>query len=148
MPSVAVDRDLASAWFAWSLRPDGWEVPSPWDSVAGDYAGADGWIKLHTNAPHHRAAALAALGVPGERQAVADAVARWKVEDLEAAVVEAGGAAAAMRSMDEWDGPPPGRGGGPANRGCSTNRPPPAPTTRHRPGRSRPDHCRGSGCST
>ncbi len=108
MPSVTVERDLASAWFAWSLRPDGWEVPSPWDSLAGDYAGDDGWIKLHTNAPHHRAAALAALGVPGERQAVADAVARCKVDDLEAAVVEAGGAAAAMRSMDEWNVHPQG----------------------------------------
>ena len=50
-PAVTVDRDLASAWFAWSLRPDGWEVPAPWDAVAGDYAGEDGWIKLHTNAP-------------------------------------------------------------------------------------------------
>ena len=64
---VTVDRDLASAWFALSIRPDGWDLPPVWDSVAGDYATADGWIKLHTNAPHHRAAALGVLGVPGTR---------------------------------------------------------------------------------
>jgi CoA-transferase family III len=108
-PSVRVDRDLASAWFALSIRPDGWELPPIWDAVAGDYAGSDGWIKLHTNAPHHRAAALGVLGVPGERGAVAAEVARWPIDELETAVVGAGGAAAAMRSVDAWDHHPQGR---------------------------------------
>jgi hypothetical protein len=102
-PAVTVDRDLASAWFAWSLRPDGWSVPDAWDPVAGDYAGNDGWIKLHTNAPHHRAAALAILGTAGDRVAVADAVARWSVGDLESAVVDAGGVAASLRPIAVWD---------------------------------------------
>ncbi len=66
-PTVTVDRDLASAWFAFSIRPEGWELPSAWDPVAGDYATADGWIRLHTNAPHHRDAALGVLDVPAER---------------------------------------------------------------------------------
>jgi len=107
-PTVTVDRDLASAWFAWSLRPAGWSVPDAWDPVAGDYAGNDGWIRLHTNAPHHRAAALAVLGTPGERVAVADAVARWSVENLESAIVDAGGVAASMRPISEWDNHPQG----------------------------------------
>ena len=105
---VTVDRDLASAWFALSIRPDGWDLPPIWDSVAGDYAAADGWIKLHTNAPHHRAAALGVLGVPGTRDAVAAEVARWEADELEAAVVTAGGAAAAMRSMSAWAAHPQG----------------------------------------
>jgi crotonobetainyl-CoA:carnitine CoA-transferase CaiB-like acyl-CoA transferase len=105
---VTVDRDLASAWFALSLRPDGWQLPPVWDSVAGDYATADGWIKLHTNAPHHRAAALGVLGVPGDRDAVTAEVARWDADDLEAAVVGAGGAAAAKRSGAAWDAHPQG----------------------------------------
>jgi crotonobetainyl-CoA:carnitine CoA-transferase CaiB-like acyl-CoA transferase len=105
---VTVDRDLASAWFAFSIRPEGWALASPWDAVAGDYAAADGWIKLHTNAPHHRAAALTVLGVPGDRAAVADAVATWTAEELESAVVGAGGAAAAMRSAAAWDRHPQG----------------------------------------
>ncbi|MYM76197.1 acyl-CoA transferase, partial [Duganella sp. FT134W] len=59
---VVVDRRLASMWFSWSIDPVGWERPPLWDAVAGDYPTADGWIRLHTNAPHHRAAALSVLG--------------------------------------------------------------------------------------
>ena len=54
---VRVDRRLASLWFGWSIHPIGWERPPLWDAVAGDYATADGWIRLHTNAVHHRDAA-------------------------------------------------------------------------------------------
>ena len=108
-PDVTVDRDLASAWFGFSIRPDGWELASAWDPVAGDYATTDGWVKLHTNAPHHRAAALTVLGVPGHRDAVARAVAGWTSEELESAVVVAGGAAAALRTTAEWDAHPQGR---------------------------------------
>ncbi len=109
MPVATVDRRLASLWFASSIRPQGWELPPMWDAVAGDYAAADGWIKLHTNAPHHRAAALAVLGVPAEPEAVARAVLGWRAEALEDAVVGAGGCAAAMRSAAEWAAHPQGR---------------------------------------
>ena len=108
-PTTRVDRDLASAWFAFSLRPTGWQLPAAWDVVAGDYPTADGWIKLHTNAPHHRAAALSVLGVAAEREEVARAVASWDSDALESAVVAAGGAAAAMRSVPDWDADPQGR---------------------------------------
>jgi crotonobetainyl-CoA:carnitine CoA-transferase CaiB-like acyl-CoA transferase len=103
-----VDRALADAWFRQSLRPVGWELPSPWDPVAGDYRASDGWIRLHTNAPHHRAAALSVLGVEADREVVARAVAGWRVEDLEAAVVGAGGCAAAMHDPDGWAASEPG----------------------------------------
>jgi hypothetical protein len=107
--AVVVDRDLASAWFQLSIRPVGWELPPPWDPVAGDYRGADGWVRLHTNAAHHRQAALAVLGALVDRSAVASAVSGWKVDALEDAVVEAGGAAAAMRSLVDWSEHPQGR---------------------------------------
>jgi crotonobetainyl-CoA:carnitine CoA-transferase CaiB-like acyl-CoA transferase len=104
---ITVDRDLASRWFQASLVPEGWTPPPAWDAVAGDYEAADGWIRLHTNAPHHRAAALDVLGAPGDpggaaRPDVARAVRRWSATALEAAIVGAGGAAAAMRSVAEW----------------------------------------------
>lgn len=62
LPGVVVDRRLASFWLSSSIRPVGWQVPPLWDPVAGDYASADGWIRLHTNAPHHRAAAERVVG--------------------------------------------------------------------------------------
>ncbi|HSS71042.1 MAG TPA: CoA transferase [Casimicrobiaceae bacterium] len=102
LPRVTVERRLSSLWFGWSLRPEGWERPSIWDPIAGDYPAADGWIRLHTNAPHHRAAALSVLGVPGEKTQVARAVAGWEAEALEAAVVRSNGCAAAMRTMAAW----------------------------------------------
>ena len=108
-PPVMVDRRLASLWFGMSIRPVGWTLPSPWDPIAGDYRAADGWIRLHTNAPHHRAAALRcwarggrALGRGGGRQ-------RLAAEALKTAVVAAGGCAAAMRTVAEWAAHPQGR---------------------------------------
>ena len=65
---------------------------------------ADGWLRLHGNYPHHRAAALRVLGDGDPAQAAA----RWSAEDLEAAVVEAGGAAAAVRTAQRWRQHPQG----------------------------------------
>jgi hypothetical protein len=105
---VTVDRGLADAWFASAITPVGWQIPSPWDAVAGDYRSADGWIRLHTNAPRHKAAALGVLGVPADRELVVEEVAGWSGEELEAAVVSAGGCAAVMRSAAEWARHPQG----------------------------------------
>lgn len=108
LPSVEVDRRLASFWFSTSLRPIGWQVPPLWDPIAGDYATRDGWIRLHTNAPHHRAAAERVLGACADRAAMATKVAQWASEDLEQAVVEAKGCAAEMRSWAQWQQHPQG----------------------------------------
>ncbi len=109
MPSVQVDRRLASFWFGTTLRPMDWSVPPPWDPIAGDYQAADGWIRLHTNAPHHRDAALAVLQTPADKDAVAAAVASWQKNELEAAVVQHGGCAASMRDLESWSEHPHGR---------------------------------------
>jgi len=79
-----------------------------WDSVAGDYRAKNGWIRLHTNAPHHRARAMAVLGVDEDRDMVARAVAAWDAEALENAIVEARGCAAMMRSFERWAEHPQG----------------------------------------
>lgn len=102
-PRVRVDRGRAGFWFASSLRPLGWRVPTAWDAVAGDYPAVDGWIRLHTNVPAHREAALRVLGVPADRACVTAAVARWEAAELEACVVAEGGCAAKMRSTAEWE---------------------------------------------
>ena len=107
-PTTTVDGRLASLWFSMSIQPIGWELPPIWDAVAGDYETRDGWIKLHTNLPHHRAAALTALDVDYERDKVAAAVREWDATELETAIVDAGGVAAAMRSRAEWQSHPQG----------------------------------------
>ncbi|MBV7487443.1 CoA transferase [Pseudomonas sp. PDM30] len=109
LPDLEVDRRLASFWFATSIRPLGWSVPPLWDPIAGDYATRDGWIRLHTNAPHHRAAAESVLGACTDRAAMADKVARWAKNDLEQAVVDAGGCAAEMRTWEQWQVHPQGQ---------------------------------------
>ena len=101
-PVVTIDRGFADAWFATAFRPVGWELPSPWDAIAGDYETADGWIRLHTNAPHHKRAALRVLGSSPDKARVASAVKQWRGAELEAAVVAAGGVAAALLTEDEW----------------------------------------------
>lgn len=105
---VSVDRRLASLWFGWTLRPLGWTLPAPWDPLAGDYRAKDAWIRLHTNAPAHRAAALSVLGHRESRTALSRAVSRWESEPLEAAIVEAGGCTAVMRSVRDWKRHPQG----------------------------------------
>ncbi|WP_338582605.1 CoA transferase [Pseudomonas sp. MAG733B] len=109
LPTLEVDRRLASFWFSSSIRPVGWNVPPLWDPVAGDYAAKDGWIRLHTNAPHHRAAAESVLGACADRAAMASKVAQWAKSDLEQVVVDAGGCAAEMRTWEQWQAHPQGR---------------------------------------
>ncbi|MBW8128878.1 MULTISPECIES: CoA transferase [Pseudomonas] len=108
LPGISVDRRLASFWFSSSIRPVGWQVPPLWDPVAGDYASADGWIRLHTNAPHHRAAAERVLGNVTDRAEMAARVAPWSAAELEQAIVDEGGCAAQMRAWQAWQGHPQG----------------------------------------
>ncbi|WP_207344453.1 CoA transferase [Arthrobacter sp. E3] len=108
---ITVDRNLASLWFGLSFTPVGWELPTVWDAIAGDYRCTDGWIRLHTNAAHHRAAALEVLGLEAgaDRLEVAGAVVRWSGEALEVEVVAANGCAALMRSLQQWYKHPQGQ---------------------------------------
>ena len=106
---VTVDSRQACAAFAAEglFTPVGWDLPDIWDPIAGNYQAQDGWIRLHTNYAYHRAAVERLLGA-GDRESMRAAVARWKAEDLETAVVEAGGCAAAMRTREEWLASPAG----------------------------------------
>ncbi|GAA3588641.1 CoA transferase [Klugiella xanthotipulae] len=101
-PRVTVNRRLASAWFDRSIRPLGWELPPLWDPLTGDYRTRTGWIRLHTNAPHHRAAMLSVLGTEATREAVTAAVSAWDGDTLEAAIAITGGCSAALHTPDTW----------------------------------------------
>ncbi|MEM9405065.1 MAG: CoA transferase [Acidobacteriota bacterium] len=99
---VRVDQRLAGLWFGSTLAPRGWTLPPQWDDLAGVYETADGFVRLHTNAPHHRAAALRVLGCREDRATVAEVVAQWAAEELESALADAHGVGAALRSRSAW----------------------------------------------
>ena len=105
--AVRVDRIAACAAFAGErlFAPDGWQLPPAWDPIAGDYRTGDGWIRLHTNYAHHRAAVLRALDLPADcdsRDEVGAAVVLRGANDIEAAVVAQGGPAAALHDTASW----------------------------------------------
>jgi CoA-transferase family III len=82
------------------LRRDGRRVGAPFDPLSTFHRTADGWLRLHANYPWHRDAALRVLGCgPAELPA---AVAEWPAVDLETALHEAGGVAAAVRTEQQW----------------------------------------------
>ncbi len=83
-PAVNVDRRHAAVAFRSEryLERVGQALPALWDPVAGDYRTADGWVRLHTNYPHHRAAALHALDVAEDRSAITARLATLSAEDV------------------------------------------------------------------
>jgi crotonobetainyl-CoA:carnitine CoA-transferase CaiB-like acyl-CoA transferase len=103
-PGATVDMRHAAVAFRSEryLRINGAE-PTIWADVSGDYPTADGgWVKLHANYANHRDAILRALSTQADRAAVAAAVARRAAIEVEDAVIAEGGAAAALRTPEEW----------------------------------------------
>ena len=104
LPAVKLDRRQAAALFRSEryVQTLGWQLPPLLDELMGDYRTRDGFIRLHTNYAHHRAALLEVLGVPASREQLKEAVSTLDAEVLEDAVVAAGGCAAAMRTPAQW----------------------------------------------
>ncbi len=82
------------------LLRDGRSPGRPFDPLSAFHRTADGWLRLHANYPWHRAAALSVLGCTQEQAPAA--IAGWGAVELETAVHEAGGVAAAVRTEQEW----------------------------------------------
>jgi CoA-transferase family III len=128
-PVAAVRADSRAACAAFAAEglfaPVGWSLPDIWDPIAGNYQARDGWIRLHTNYASHRAAVAGVLKAD-DRDSVRAAVSQWKAADLEAAVVAAGGCAAAMHDRDDWLSCAPGAASAAAPALAVTDRPLPA----------------------
>ncbi|WP_442544137.1 CoA transferase [Arthrobacter sp. KN11-1C] len=107
--AVTVDSRESCAAFASErlFAPIGWTRPPLWDPIAGNYRAADAWIRLHTNYASHRAAVERVLGAH-DRDTVQAAVAGLRAEELETAIVEAGGCAAVMHNRGQWLASAPG----------------------------------------
>ncbi len=99
-PAVSVDMRAAAIEFRSEqhLRP----ARESWDAIAGLYRSADGWLRLHTNFPHHRAGILALLGCEGTREAVQAALLLRASVAFETEATAAGMCVAAYRTRDEW----------------------------------------------
>ena len=92
------------------LRLDGKPPPPAWDAIAGIYKTRDnGFVRLHTNFPHHRDAVCRVLNCEPERAAVQAALIQWDGEALETAAYAGGAVVAFMRSHDQWSATPHAR---------------------------------------
>lgn len=106
---VTIDQRLASLWFSLTIQPDGWTLPPVWDDLAGIYEAKDGFVRLHTNAPHHKVAALNALQCEPSREAVDAHVAAQRAQDIERDIISHNGCAALLRSLNDWRTHPQGQ---------------------------------------
>ncbi len=102
--AVTVDRIEACAAFQSERHFRLAEPPKLWDELSGHYETNDGHVQFHTNFAHHRLAMLAAIGCgdTANRAEVAAVVAERGRFEVEQAVSEGGGVAAALRTADEW----------------------------------------------
>ncbi len=102
---VAVDlrQAVASLRSGHYMQINGAAISTERNPVMGVYPAKEGrWSYIHANFPNHRAAAMQVLGVPEEREAVRQAVAKWDALELEEAILAAKGAGGMVRSMAEW----------------------------------------------
>lgn len=106
--SIAVDMAHACAEVRSDhyVRIDGEKPPEPWDKIAGLYPCRDGFVRIHTNFPHHRDGILGLLGCEYSREAVGAALKAWDRVAFETACAEAGMVASALRTFVEWDAHP------------------------------------------
>jgi crotonobetainyl-CoA:carnitine CoA-transferase CaiB-like acyl-CoA transferase len=101
--SVDLRQAVASLRSGHYLQVNGATVSTDRNPVMGVYPAKNGrWSYIHANFPNHRAAAMSVLGVPEEREAVRQAVAKWDALELEEAILAAKGAGGMVRSMAEW----------------------------------------------
>ncbi|MCR9256578.1 MAG: CoA transferase [Alphaproteobacteria bacterium] len=102
---VSVDMAHAAAEFRSEryFTVDGGPPHDLFDKIAGLYACRDGYVRIHTNFPHHRDGLLDLIGADYDRAAVQAKLDHWDAEAFETAVVERGLVATAYRGFAQWD---------------------------------------------
>ncbi|KAF8630874.1 hypothetical protein AX17_005233 [Amanita inopinata Kibby_2008] len=86
-----------------------------YDSISGLYRTKDddGFVRIHTNFPHHRRGILSTLNLPDSlslsKEAVAQAMLQWNSVEFETEAASKGMCATALRSFMEWDRHPHAR---------------------------------------
>lgn len=120
---VVVDEGAVATAFVSErhLRVDG-RAPVSFAPLSGFWRAADGWVRTHANYPHHEAALVRALGVPGTPEAVRGALAARSAVQTQELVYAEGGLAVAVTPeygepqplVETVRGPGRGRALGPA----------------------------------
>lgn len=72
-----------------------------WAPLTGNYRTRDGWLRIHANLRPHAEAARRVLRLERYNDAT-DAVRRWSSDHLVEQLRQAGGVAAAMRTVEQW----------------------------------------------
>jgi hypothetical protein len=109
--AVALDRDHLAA----AVTSERHFVGTGGSSGAGFAAlsrfwpAADGWVRTHANYRWHRDALVGALAAAPDVDAVGRAIAPLPALEVEQRVYEAGGIAAAVRTLSQWRDHPQGR---------------------------------------
>ncbi|AKZ54945.1 hypothetical protein SAM23877_1896 [Streptomyces ambofaciens ATCC 23877] len=103
VPGVRVDDGAVAAAFTSErhLRVGGRE-PVAFAPLSRLWRTADGWVRTHANYPHHRERLLAALGAPGDVDALEAMLAGRSAAEVEESVYAAGGLAVALRTPGQW----------------------------------------------
>lgn len=107
--SVALEHAVVECRSERYLRLDGKPPPPAWDAIAGVYKVRDGFVRLHTNFPQHRANICKLLACEGEREKVQAALMEWDGEAFETAAYAGGCVVSFMRSYDTWSKHPQAR---------------------------------------
>lgn len=104
-PDIRLDTDRVATAVTSDrhLRLDG-AAPDVWSPTSGFFAARDGWVRTHTNYPHHRTRLLAALELPADAtpETLAARVAELDAGDLERRALAADALAVAVRDPDGW----------------------------------------------
>jgi crotonobetainyl-CoA:carnitine CoA-transferase CaiB-like acyl-CoA transferase len=111
LPAVHVDRVLASGWARNLMQPVSARTKRPLPfRIGGEYLTADDrWLRLTDANLRLQQRMLAVLGAPQDLAAITAEIRRHNADELEQALLDGGGAAAASRSMQEWAEHPAGR---------------------------------------
>jgi CoA-transferase family III len=105
-PFVRMDRLVSSAQSMCDAQPvGGWRLPT---AVGGEAlwdwypTSDDRWLEVHVPYPYQAKKMLMALGADWSKEGVAEIVRQAPADELEEAILRAGGTAAASRTMEEW----------------------------------------------
>ncbi len=100
---ASLDRSRVVSAFTGHVQVDG-EVMSGWAPLSGYYRTADDrFIQLHCNFAHHADAVTGLLGCSPDRESVERAILLRDPDTLEADIAAAGGIAARLRTIEEWN---------------------------------------------